>query len=392
MRVAAGDQARNSFSTERARALLYYPDFCRFLFVFASLHAACSVVEQRRAGPFGRAVCLVPTLPPFRGSWGGLRGRSWGCLAVALLSLGRTTVARMCSRSVATPVARRSCSSVLIAAAVRLLRPALSRGRADGVSDAPALPCIGRGARVAWFVGDAPTCWPLSSSWLLRMPCACVAAGRSRRQRAPSGCAVRRLCWHRVLALGRAACACWLVAGGDAPCSPARAASIVVLAAAAAVAAPAARRTDQHGPRTSSSLTICPTYLEFGTLLRECTYSFLPYGRRDPGSSFPQVTRGRAGCRSGLVTRACSGRTTVCSKTRRAFTDVEHRWRPINSPSGRGLELDMCGLPGAKFCSSEFCPGCATAHVLPRCAIPFAARKVQLGLPHSECSDVCVLV
>ena len=46
------------------------------------------------------------------------------------------------------------------------------------------------------------------------------------------------------------------IGGGDAPCSPARAASIVVLAAAAAVAAPAARRTDQHGPRTSSSLTI----------------------------------------------------------------------------------------------------------------------------------------
>ena len=183
--------------------------FCRFLFVFASLHAACSVVEQRRAGPFGRAVCLVPTLPPFRGSWGGLRGRLWGCLAVALLSLGRTTVARNCSRSVATPVARRSCSSVLAAAAVRLLRPALSRGRADGVSDAPALPCIGRGARVAWFVGDAPTCWPLSSSWLLRMPCACVAAGCAadvsvRRLGVLSGASVGTACWR----LGRAACAC----------------------------------------------------------------------------------------------------------------------------------------------------------------------------------------
>ena len=153
MRVAAGDQARNSFSTERARALLYYPDFCRFLFVFASLHAACSVVEQRRAGPFGRAVCLVPTLPPFRGSWGGLRGRSWGCLAVALLSLGRTTVARMCSRSVATPVA-----AVLVLLCWPLLPCDCSDLRCrEGVRTASAM-CSCAAVHRSWCTGRL-VCW-----------------------------------------------------------------------------------------------------------------------------------------------------------------------------------------------------------------------------------------
>ena len=122
LRVAAGDQARNSFSTERARALLYYPDFCRFLFVFASLHAACSVVEQRRAGPFGRAVCLVrrPPLPPWhvRWSWPSSSGgptvcwRSWssplnGCVSSLRLARQSPLLLGMCTATAGVFVAHR---------------------------------------------------------------------------------------------------------------------------------------------------------------------------------------------------------------------------------------------------------------------------------------------
>ena len=127
--------------------------------------------------------------------------RSWrGCRC---RRLGRAAVA--CLRSVAAPVARRS---VVDAAAVRLLRPALSRGRADGVSDAPALPCTGRGARVAWSSAThrrAGRCRRLgccgcpAPAWQR----GCAADVSVRRLGVLSGASVGTACWRQ----GRAACA-----------------------------------------------------------------------------------------------------------------------------------------------------------------------------------------
>ena len=73
-----------------------------------------------------------------------------------------------------------------------------------------------------------------------------------------------------------------------------------VLAAAAAVAAPASRRTDQDGRERHQYHNLS----NFG-IRNLLAASYLPCGRRDPGLRFHQVTRGRAGCRSSLVTRAC---------------------------------------------------------------------------------------